>query len=261
MNTYQTFTVEKRGRVALMTFRRGDQLNAMNKLMQNELTLAFNELSNDDEVGAIVVTGEGRGFMAGADIKEYAAQTHEEFVAFQAAGERMYASIEDNRKPVIGAVNGYALGGGMELVLCCDVVLANQFAKLGLPEIKLGLIPGGGGTQRSVAKLGYNRASYLLMTGAIVPASDFLASGLVQEVVDADELLPRALALAEAIATEPPFAIESLKRLAAHAVTGDMATGQAMERDVLGELYLSEIGQRRIHEFAERSSKPAKAKA
>ena len=109
--------------------------------------------------------------MAGADIKEYAAQTPAEFDAFQAAGTAMYAAIEDNRKPVIAAVNGFALGGGMELVLCCDIVIASEHAKIGLPEIKLGLIPGGGGTQRSVAKLGRNRAAMLLMTGAIVPAS------------------------------------------------------------------------------------------
>ena len=223
MGAYQTLTVEKSGRVAIVTFRRADQLNAMNRLMQGEITAAFEALSEDDGVGAIVVTGEGRGFMAGADIKEYAAQTAPEFDSFQAAGTRMYAAIEGNRKPVIAAVNGFALGGGMELVLCCDIVIANQFAKLGLPEIKLGLIPGGGGTQRSVAKLGRNRANLLLMTGAIVLASEFVDAGLVNEVVDAEQLMPRALELAAMIAAEPPAAIEGLKRLTAHAVSGDLA--------------------------------------
>ena len=118
---------------------------------------------------------------------------------------------------MIAAINGFALGGGMELVLCCDIVIANQFAKLGLPEIKLGLIPGGGGTQRSVAKLGRNRANLLLMTGAIVPASEFVDAGLVNEVVDAERLMPRALELAAMIAAEPADAIEGLKRLTAHA--------------------------------------------
>lgn len=258
MATFQTLTVEHKGRVALVTFRRADQLNAMNKLMQAEITAAFEALSSDDSVGAIVVTGEGRGFMAGADIKEYAAQTDAEFDAFQAAGERMYASIEDNAKPVIAAVNGFALGGGMELVLCCDIVLANPFAKLGLPEIKLGLVPGGGGTQRSVAKLGRNRANHLLMTGAIVLASEFVASGFVHEIVEVEKLLPRALELAETIAAEPPAAIEGLKRLTAHAASGDLATGLAMERDILGGLYRSEIGKARVREFAERSTTKAK---
>ncbi|MFE0018636.1 enoyl-CoA hydratase/isomerase family protein [Mesorhizobium sp. NPDC059054] len=251
---YQTLSVETSGRVAVVTLRRADQLNAMNKRMQGEITAAFEALSQDEGIGAIVVTGEGRGFMAGADIKEYAAQTEADFDAFQAAGTRMYAAIEDNRKPVIAALNGYALGGGMELVLCCDIVIANQFAKLGLPEIKLGLVPGGGGTQRSVAKLGRNRANMLLMTGAIVPASEFVHAGLVNEVVDAEKLMSRALELAEMIAAEPPAAIEGLKRLTAHAARGDLAKGLAMERDILGELYRSEIGQKRVREFAEKSA-------
>lgn len=259
MSSYQTLTVERKGRVALVTFRRADQLNAMNRLMQGEITAVFDGLSDSPDTGAIVVTGEGRGFMAGADIKEYAAQTEDEFDAFQAAGTRMYAAIENNAKPVIAAVNGFALGGGMELVLCCDIVLANQYAKFGLPEIKLGLIPGGGGTQRSVAKLGRNRANMLLLTGAIVPASDFLAAGLVAEIVDVAALLPRAIELAEAIAAEPPAAVEGLKRLTAHALTGDLAAGFAMERSLVGELYRSEIGQARVQEFAQRSSAKAKA--
>jgi enoyl-CoA hydratase/carnithine racemase len=257
MGAYQTLTVEKSGRVAVLTFRRADQLNAMNRLMQGEITAAFEALSEDDGVGAIVVTGEGRGFMAGADIKEYAAQTAPEFDSFQAAGTRMYAAIEGNRKPVIAAVNGFALGGGMELVLCCDIVIANQFAKLGLPEIKLGLVPGGGGTQRSVAKLGRNRANLLLMTGAIVLASEFVEAGLVNEIVDAEQLMPRALELAAMIAAEPAAAIEGLKRLTVHAVSGDLAEGLAMERDILGGLYRSEIGQRRVREFAEKSAERA----
>ncbi|MES0037015.1 enoyl-CoA hydratase/isomerase family protein [Mesorhizobium sp. M0046] len=259
MSVYQTLSLEISGRVAVVTFRRADQLNAMNRLMQSEITEVFEALSKNDGVGAIVVTGEGRGFMAGADIKEYAAQTAIEFDAFQAAGTRMYAAVEQNRQPVIAAVNGFALGGGMELVLCCDIVIANQFAKLGLPEIKLGLVPGGGGTQRSVQKLGRNRANLLLMTGAIVPASEFVGAGLVNEIVDAERLMPRALELAEIIAAEPAAAIEGLKALTAHAVSGDLAGGLAMERDVLGGLYRSEIGQRRVKEFAEKSAARAKA--
>ncbi|MER8966678.1 enoyl-CoA hydratase/isomerase family protein [Mesorhizobium sp. M0808] len=259
MSVYQTLTLELSGRVAVVTFRRADQLNAMNRLMQSEITEVFEALSQDDSVSAIVVTGEGRGFMAGADIKEYAAQTAIEFDAFQAAGTRMYAAVENNRKPVIAAVNGFALGGGMELVLCCDIVIANQFAKLGLPEIKLGLVPGGGGTQRSVQKLGRNRANFLLMTGAIVPASEFVGAGLVNEIVNAERLMPRVLDLAEMIAAEPAAAIEGLKALTAHAVSGDLADGLAMERDVLGGLYRSETGQRRVKEFAEKSATRPKA--
>jgi enoyl-CoA hydratase/carnithine racemase len=259
--TFETLTVEHQGRVARVTFQRGDQLNAMNKRMQGEIVEAFETLSDDPTVGAIVVTGAGRGFMAGADIKEYAAQTGPEFDAFQKYGERMYQAIEQNRKPVIAAVNGFALGGGFELVLCCDIVIASTFAKFGLPEIKLGLVPGGGGTQRSVEKLGRNRANLLLMTGAIVPASEFVAAGMVNEIVEADQLLPRATALAEMIAAEPPAAIEGLKRLTARALEGDLARGLAEERDLVCALYRSEIGQARVQDFAAKSIARAAEKA
>ncbi len=258
---YETLAVARQGRVAIVTFRRGEQLNAMNRRMQGEITAVFTALSEDEGVGAIVVTGEGRGFMAGADIKEYADQTGPEFDAFQKAGGAMYAAIEDNRKPVIAAVNGFALGGGFELVLCCDIVIAAETAKMGLPEIKLGLVPGGGGTQRSVAKLGRNRANLLLMTGAIVPAADFVAAGLVAEIVPAEALMPRALALAAMIADEPAEAIEGLKRLTAVAAKGDLEAGLEAERALVCALYRTETGERRVREFAAKSAARAAEKA
>jgi enoyl-CoA hydratase/carnithine racemase len=261
MTDFTTLTVEKQSRVALVTFRRADQLNAMNRQMQGEIIAAFEALSVDDSVGAIVVTGEGRAFMAGADIKEYAAQTGPEFDSFQQNGARMYAAVEANAKPVIAAVNGFALGGGFELVLCCDLVLAVAGAKMGLPEIKLGLVPGGGGTQRSVARLGHNRANYLLMTGDIVAAEQFVAPGLVNEIVAAEDLLPRALALANSIAAEPPAAIEGLKRLTARAAAGDLAIGFEAERQLVNALYRSPIGQERVQAFAAKSAARAADKA
>lgn len=261
MAEYSTLSIERTGRVALVTFRRGDQLNAMNRQMQGEIITAFEALSVDPGVGAIVVTGEGRAFMAGADIKEYAAQTGPEFDTFQENGGRMYVAIEDNAKPVIAAVNGFALGGGFEFVLCCDIVIASTDAKMGLPEIKLGLVPGGGGTQRSVTKLGRNRANLLLMTGAIVPAGEFVGAGLVNELVDPPDLLPRALALAEMIAAEPCEAIEGLKHLTALALAGDLTEGLRQERDLVNALYRSEIGQQRVQAFAARSAARAAEKA
>ena len=251
---FQTLTIERSGRVAIVTFRRADQLNAMNRQMQSEITSAFEALSDDDDIGAIVVTGAGRAFMAGADVKEYAAQTDEQFDLFQAAGARMYGAVENNRKPVIAAVNGYALGGGMELLLACDMVIASTLARLGLPEIKLGLIPGGGGTQRSVAKLGRNRANLLLMTGAILPAADFVDAGLVNEIVEPDALARRALDLATMIAGEPAAAVEGMKRLTAAGQTNDLAKGLRMEREVLGVLFRSEVGKERVRAFAAKSA-------
>jgi enoyl-CoA hydratase/3-hydroxypropionyl-coenzyme A dehydratase len=257
----ETIRVDREGRVARVTFARPDQLNAMNRRMMDEITAAFEALSEDDGVGAIVVTGDGKGFMAGADIKEYAAQTPPEFDAFQAVGERMYRALEANRKPVIAAVNGYALGGGFEMVLVCDIVLASPYAKFGLPEIKLGLVPGGGGTQRSVRKLGRNRANHMLLTGGIFPAADFVACGFVQEMVPAEGLVGRAMEVAAGIAAEPSAAVEALKRLTALALLPDPAPGMAEEQATVNALYRSPEGAAHVRAFAEASAARAAAKA
>ncbi|WP_421723137.1 enoyl-CoA hydratase/isomerase family protein [Bauldia sp.] len=253
-NDLQTLSVEHRGPVAIVTFRRGDQLNAINTVMQAEITEALSRLGTDADTRVIIVTGEGRGFMAGADIKEYAAQSDDDFAGFQARGGGMYAAIEDNPKPVIAAVNGFALGGGFELVLCCDIVVAVAEAKMGLPEIKLGLIPGGGGTQRAVRILGLNRAKYLTMTGAMLPAADFAGYGLVQETTTPEELMPRALAIAEEIASGEPEAIRHLKRLTASATVAALEDGLAAERDAVCALYRTDQAKAKVQAFAEKSA-------
>jgi enoyl-CoA hydratase/3-hydroxypropionyl-coenzyme A dehydratase len=154
---------------------------------------------------------------------------------------------------VIAAVNGFALGGGFELVLCCDLVVAADTARMGLPEIKLGLVPGGGGTQRSVAKLGVNLANLLMLTGGLFPADRFVACGLVAEIVPEADLVPRAMELAAAIAAEPPEAVQGLKRLAAMA-HARAPGGLDAEQALVTALYRSETGQRRVQEFAARSA-------
>jgi enoyl-CoA hydratase/carnithine racemase len=254
-----TLSIEREGRVAIVTFRRAEQLNAISTAMQAEITEAFEALGNDEAIGAIVVTGEGRGFMAGADIKEYAAQSETAFDDFQSRGRLMYEAIEENPKPVIAAVNGYALGGGFELVLCCDLVIASSKAKLGLPEIKLALVPGGGGTQRTVARLGRNRANYLLMTGGIFPAASFEAWGLVNELVEPAELMPRTLALAAEIAAAPLEAATGLKRLTQFAETGaDLSRGLDREGELVRRLFRREVAKERVRAFAEKSAARAK---
>ncbi|MCB1495088.1 MAG: enoyl-CoA hydratase/isomerase family protein [Bauldia sp.] len=254
MSAPATLSVERHGAVAVVTFRRPDQLNAINTPMQGEITDTFLALGRDPGVNVIVVTGEGRGFMAGADIKEYAGEADDAFDAFQKRGGAMYAAIEDNPKPVIAAVNGYALGGGFELVLCCDLVVASSAAKMGLPEVKLGLVPGGGGTQRGVRKLGANRAAYLLMTGAMLPAAAFEQYGLVTLVTEPGELMPRALALAGEIATASPDSIRALKALVRVATESDLATGLDRERDAVCSLFRTGFARDRVREFAEKSA-------
>lgn len=255
----ETLSLEYHGRVAVVTFRRPEQLNAISTRMQAEITEVFEALGKDRAANVIVVTGEGRGFMAGADIKEYAAQSDADFDAFQAKGRRMYAAIEENRKPVIAAVNGYALGGGFELVLCCDLVIASREAKMGLPEIKLGLVPGGGGTQRSVTRLGLNRANYLLLTGAILPATEFERWGLINELTDPADLMPRARALATEIAAAPFEAVRGLKRLTRQATATDLTPGLDREADLVGKLFRSDHAKAKVAEFAAKSRKRDRA--
>lgn len=257
----ETVTVDRAGGVATVTFRRPARLNALNAGMMAELTAAFGALSAEPGIGAIIVTGEGRGFMAGADIADYAAQTPAGFDAFQAAGERMYSAIETCPRPVIAAVNGVAAGGGFELVLCCDLVIAADTARLGLPEVTLGLVPGGGGTQRSVRRLGPGRAAQLLLTGALLPAGDFLASGFVAEVTPPEALMQRAAAVAAGIAAAPAAAVEGLKRLMRMAAVTELADGLAAERALVQALYRTDAARARIRAFAERSAARAAARA
>ena len=147
---YINIKVEIRNNIGFLIFNRPDQLNAMNRKMMDEIIDGILEINNNEDVKVGVVTGEGRAFMAGADIKEYGSQTPEEFKSFQDRGIKLYESIENSAKPWLAAVNGFALGGGFEIALSCDMILASDQAKMGLPEVFLSLIPGGGGTQRLI---------------------------------------------------------------------------------------------------------------
>lgn len=260
--TYSTLTVDRRGAVGLVTFRRPQQLNAINLAMQGEITTAFTDLHEASDINAIVVTGEGRGFMAGADIIEYAKQSRDEFARFQDRGRRMYAAIDENDKPVIAAVNGHALGGGFELVLCCDLVLAADRARMGLPEIHLGLVPGGGGTQRAPRRLGLSRANWLLLTGEAQTAATMERWGLVNAVTSTETLVDEAMALATRIADQPPAAIQALKKLARAGFGASGALdGLNHERAMVTALYQTEVAQQRVREFAEASARRARERA
>lgn len=256
MNPAPPVRTERRDDVALLVFDRPDQLNAMSGSMMAAITEALEAFEVDPTVAAIVLTGAGKAFMAGADIKEYAAFDAAGFRAFQVAGRRMYERIERNAKPVIAAVNGFALGGGFEMVLACDLVVARRGAKMGLPEVKLGLVPGGGGTQRLSARVGPNRSFELLATGGFRPAELFHEWGLVNRLVDGDPV-DEAVALGRELAGQPADAMRALKGLARLAREAPLSTGLDAELVALERLYLGEEGQARIRAFAEKSAKPA----
>ncbi|HVZ47592.1 MAG TPA: enoyl-CoA hydratase-related protein [Gemmatimonadaceae bacterium] len=205
--TADLILVETRDRVATVTINRPDKLNALNAAVLEALDAAMRRLGADAAVGAIVITGAGRAFVAGADIGEIAAEPRDALEAFAARGQAVFGAIEAMRKPVIAAVNGFALGGGCELALACHVRVASARAKFGLPEVKLGLIPGYGGTQRLPRLVGRGAALRLVLTGEPVDATEAHRVGLADLVTEPDMLLDAARALAQSCAANGPVAL------------------------------------------------------
>ncbi len=248
---YQYLTIDRKDGIAIVTFQRPEQLNAMNRAFMDEIVNAFHEVNEDESVRAIIVTGCGRAFMAGADIKEYAAQTDDEFLAFQKKGWELYDAAEKSSKPYIAAVNGFALGGGFEIAAACDLVLASEDAKFGLPEVHLGLVPGGGGTQRLIQKIGINRVREILYTGGQFSAQQMYTWGVVNQVVPVDGLMDAALQLAGKMARRPAKALAQLKKLAYLSTCPlPLEERMATEAQTVYDLYHTPEAQQKIHEFA-----------
>ena len=258
---YQTIDYAVDDAVGTLTFARPDQLNAMNRLMMEEIVHALGALATDPAVRVGVITGAGRAFMAGADIKEYARQTQAEFEAFQTLGASLYALIEEAPKPVIAAVNGMAFGGGFEIALACDLAVAAAGAKFGLPEVNLNLIPGGGGTQRLPRRIGLSRANELLLSGRAATAEELLEWGFVNAVYPREAFAADARVYARQFATKSPDALRALKQLARRAVGAADATALADEREELARLYRTEAAQAAIQGFYQQSVERARAKA
>jgi len=250
--SYQFLQIEAHGRVVLITLRREDKLNAMNSAMMGELTDCFRRVHELAEVRAVVLTGSGKAFMAGADIGEYNESDIGAFFAFQNRGREMYRSIEVCAKPVIAAVNGYALGGGFELALACDLIVASQRAKFGLPEVNLGLVPGGGGVQKLLRIVGPYAAKELLMTGAYLSAEEGRALRFVNRVTEPERLLDEALALAQQIAEKAPLAVQGLKRLVNEGRDASLESAQAYDRAYLANLFHSADAREGIAAFLEK---------
>jgi len=205
--TYQHVTIEVAGRIGTLTVSRPDKLNALNSATLSELGAAFEELRVREDVGGIIVTGAGRAFVAGADISELGSQTPVLAKARARAGQEVFRRIETSPKPVVAAVNGFALGGGCELAMACHIRLAAEGATFGQPEVKLGLTPGYGGTQRLPRLVGKGRALELLLTGATIDAAEAYRIGLVNRVVPPGELLAAARSLLEQILANGPLAV------------------------------------------------------
>ena len=196
-------------RVATLTVNRSDKLNALNAATIGELGDAIDEIRQRDDIGGAILTGAGRAFVAGADISELAAQTPMQAKQRALRGQQIFRRFETSPKPVIAAVNGFALGGGCELAMSCHLRIASEAAKFGQPEVKLGICPGYGGTQRLPRLVGMGRALQLLMTGEMIDAAEAFRIGLVNRVVPAAELLTAADALLRQMLGNGPLALAS----------------------------------------------------
>jgi enoyl-CoA hydratase len=227
-------SLERRGPLAVWTLNRPDALNALDTATLVAICARCDEAAADPALRAVVLTGAGRAFAAGADIGEMRGQSPAEAEAFSRLGHRAMAAIEALPVPSIAAVNGYALGGGCELALACDWIYASQKARFGQPEVGLGLIPGFGGTSRLVRRVGVAWAKELVLTGEPLKAEAALRIGLVNRVFPPDELLPAAVTAGETIAAKGPFAVAQAKRVIQEGQGADVRVAHALEQAAFG---------------------------
>src|SRR5689334_6221887 len=245
--------VRREGRVALLTVNRPEVLNALSTEILEELHSEILDLSRDASVGAIVLTGAGdRAFIAGADIAELATKTPLEARAYGELGQDLSHLLETMRKPTIAAVNGYALGGGCEMALACDLRFASTTARFGQPEINLGIIPGWGGTQRLARTTTLGFAKELVLTGRMVKADEALERGLVNAVFEPDELLARTLEIAQEIAAKSPIALAYAKEATNRSLHGDLGANLVHEADLFAILFSTDDAREGLTAFTEK---------
>jgi enoyl-CoA hydratase len=248
--SYENILVETRGRVGLIRLNRPQALNALNRALLRELGEAVDAFDADDKIGCMVITGSDKAFAAGADIKEMADKTFiEAFLGNLAATWDRVAHV---RKPVIAAVAGFALGGGCELAMECDVIIAADNAKFGQPEIKLGIIPGIGGTQRLPRAVGKSKAMDLILTGRMMDAQEAERSGLVARIVPLPSLLDEALKIAETIASMSLPSVLAAKEAVNRAFETSLAEGIRFERRIFHSLFATADQKEGMAAFVEK---------
>jgi enoyl-CoA hydratase len=250
--TYETLRLSIDDGVATVTIHRPEKRNALNAQVRRELVDALDALAADPDVRVVILTGAGdRAFVAGADIGEFAERSPlEQRAAME--GRRVFEVLADHPKPTIAALNGYALGGGCELALACDLRIAARSARLGQPEVALGLLPGGGGTQRLPRLVGLGRAMRMILTGDLMDAEEAARIGLVDEVVDDDALAERARAVATRIAAHSPVAIKLIKQAVRAAAELPLSAGLALERELFITAFASEDRAEGVAAFLEK---------
>ena len=255
---YEMILTEKRGKVGLITLNRPKALNALNNLLMTEVMDALESFDGDDAIGAMVITGDEKAFAAGADIKEMSGRSAEEMK--EADHVAVFGRIRSVEKPVIAAVSGWALGGGCELALSCDLVVASESAKFGQPEINIGVIPGAGGTQRLTHAVGKALAMEMILNNRTLSAQEALQHGLVNRVVPVADYLDEALKLAGEIASRAPLAVRAAKKMVNLTYERFLADGLAEEKQTFYELFATEDQKEGMLAFVEKRKPQWKGK-
>ncbi len=255
MSAFETLRYEKRNQIAFITIARPKVLNALNGQSVQDLSRAVQSVQDDIDVRVAILTGEGeKAFVAGADIGELAVLGVVEAEALAQRTQAIFSLIENCGKPVIAAVNGFALGGGCELAMACTFRIASQNARFGQPEVKLGLIPGFGGTQRLPRLVGKGRALQMLLTGEMIAAEEALRIGLVNAVLPSAELLPHAEALAAKIIANAPLAARYCLDAVNHGLNTTLEAGLAYEAALFGLCFSTSDRNEGTHAFLEKRS-------
>ena len=231
---YQKLIIEKQDRIGLLRIHHPEALNALNTVILRELGQAFDEIAADPEIDVVILTGEGRSFVAGADIAEMSVMKAEEGKKFGRLGAGVFRKIELLPQPVIAAVNGFALGGGCELAMACDIRIASRKAKFGQPEVGLGITPGFSGTQRLPRLVGLGKAKELIYTAAVIHAEEAYRIGLVNKVVEPEELMEECVKTARLIAAKAPLAVRYAKEAINRGIETDIDTGIEIETALFG---------------------------
>jgi len=248
--SYETILVETVGRVGVIRINRPKALNALNGQVMSEMTAALKAFDDDDSIGAMVVTGNEKAFAAGADIKEMSTKTAVDML--KGSFVDAWDDIRQIGKPIIAAVSGWALGGGCELAMMCDMIVASETAKFGQPEINLGIIPGAGGTQRLTRAVGKALAMEIILADRKLSAEEALAHGLVNRVVPVERYLDEAIRLAQNIAERAPVAVRLGKEAVNHAYETTLAEGVAVERRLFHFLCATEDRDEGLAAFIEK---------
>lgn len=264
--SYSTLLVQMENGICTITINRPDKLNALNKEVFNDLDKAIDEVNNNPAIKTAIITGAGpKAFVAGADISEFGGLSREQAMALAKRGQDVFFKIENSRKPIVAAVNGFALGGGCELAMACHFRLCSENAKFGQPEVNLGLIPGYGGTQRLTQLVGKGKSMELQMTAHLIDANEALQLGLVNHITTSDTLLQRTKDILTIIQSKAPIAVGKIIECVNVAVVSDSAytngkSGYDKEIEAFGDCFVTEDMKEGTSAFLEKRKAEFKGK-